>query len=164
MRNHAINVIAASALSVIPDTFGFKTASYATWATTREEDDFDAARIIDYLKREGRAVEESLLQKYGESSPTQIPLLELSAMAPWIECLPASFVDYKSFQPLRKIPKYIEILTFTTPVFADSQDLAFLEVWEEDGRYSNMGTWWWMQMHRVDGAWKPDWQHVHAIS
>jgi len=157
-------VIAASALSVIPETSEFRPASYATWASTRDEDDFDATGVIDYLKREGRDVVESLIHKYGESNPTPVALQEIESIAPWIECLPVSFVEYQSFRQLRENPKYIEILTFTTPVLADTNDLAFLEVWEEDGRYSNMGTWWWMQMRLVDGSWKPDWQQIHAIS
>ncbi|MEZ6096004.1 MAG: hypothetical protein R3C03_17570 [Pirellulaceae bacterium] len=121
----------------------------------RDEDDFNASSVIKYLKREGHDVEETLVQKYGESSPEPIPLREIESIAPWIECLPESFVEYQSFRQLRENPKYIEILTFTTPVLTDTRDVAFLEVWEEDGRYSNMGTWWWMQMRLADGSWKP---------
>jgi hypothetical protein len=93
-------------------------------------------------------VDESLLRSYARihKSHTAIDLRGVAEMAPWIECLDDPFVEYASFRKLRENPHYIGILTFTTPAISDNGDVAFLEVWTEDGRFAQMGTWWWVDM------------------
>jgi hypothetical protein len=151
-------------LSVLPSNSELKPASHATWLATRTDDNFDAARVIGNLKRARHFVDESLLQQYGQSGQPPINLKEVSLLAPWLESLSFPFVDYESFAKIRDKPRYVSILTFTTPAIACTGDVAFLEVWTEDGRHANMGAWWWIQMRLDEGIWKSDWKHIRAIS
>jgi len=164
MQKLFLDVIAAAARSVILDPSELRHSSYATWLWTREESDFDSNDVTTYLRREGCGVNESLIQKYGELNREAVDLREIGSAAPWLECLRVPFINYGSFEQFRVAPKYDAIFTFTTPAINDSGDAAFLEVWEEDGRYSNMGTWSYIQMCLVDGKWKASWKQMHTIS
>jgi hypothetical protein len=159
-----LDVIVAAALSVLPDRSELKPRSYATWHSTRTDDYFDAARALEYLKRERYAADESLLHRYGQPNQPPINLDNIASIAPWIESLGIPFVEYTSFAKIRKVPRYIGILTFTMPVISEAGEAAFVEVWTEDGRYSQMGMWWWIQLRFEEGTWTSDWRHVHAIS
>ena len=164
MQTRILDVIAASARTVIDNAAELDDASYATWATTRAVVDFDARRAVEYLEHQGCSVENSLLHQYARSQSTVIALHQIEAVAPWIECLPTRFVDYETLEQLRKVRTYVGILTFTTPAIAPGGNVAFLEVWVEDGRYSQMGTCWWIQLRLNNAQWEPDWRQIHAIS
>jgi hypothetical protein len=163
---HALDLLVAAAECVVPNPEALKPRSFATWVSTRQDDDFDADSSIPYLRREGTDVDESLLRRYGRlhRMPNSVDLRGITSIAPWIECLDVPFVEYASFAKIRENPRFVEILTFTTPAVTESGDAAFLEVWTEDGRYPQMGLWWWIQMGRTDGRWTPVWKHMHAIS
>ena len=158
------DILISAAESVLPDPATLQPSSYATWASTRREDEFDAASVIRYLRREGHEPHEALLTQYGKLSRNVIGLREINTFAPWLECVGTRFVNYASFQQLRETPRFVEILTFTTPAVSPARDLAFLEVWTEDGRYPEMGMWWWIHLRYTKEGWRPDWRHIHAIS
>lgn len=140
MGKTALEMLAAAAESVVwekPETL--RPASYATWDFTCPEDEFDLATAIPYLRREGYDVDEELLCSYSQQNRKPIGTRGISLVAPWIECVGLAFVDYASFRQLGETPRYVGILTFTTPVISERGDSAFLEVCTEDGRYAQVG-------------------------
>jgi hypothetical protein len=160
------SLLAAAAEHVVPSDRARKPLSYATWNATRQDDEFDLESTCRYLTAKGINVDEALLRRYARihESHVAIDLCGLTAIAPWIECLDEPFVEYSSFRKLRETPRYVEILTFTTPAISEEGDSGFLEVWTEDGRYAQMGSWWWIQLQLKYGRWTLDWMNIHAMS
>ncbi len=166
MATAVLDLLVAAAEHVIPTETAREPNSYATWRATRHDDEFDAESSIRYLRREGNNVDDALLHRYTQihADHTAIDLRELPTIAPWIDRLDDAFIEYASFRKLRETPRYIEILTFTTPAISENGELGFLELWTEDGRYAQMGCWWWVQMRLKDGRWTLDWMNMHSIS
>lgn len=166
MNQNALEMLAAAANDVIGNHENATPKTFATWKETRHDDDFELHSTIAYLRSEGHEVDESLLSAYAELHLNHSPLLlaGMPDITPWLICLDRVFDDYDSFAPLRVEPRFIEIFTFTTPAFSNDRKLAFLEVWTEDGRYAQMGFWWWLQMRSTGGVWSVDWKNMHAIS
>lgn len=166
MPSSIVELLAAAATDIVGSAANLAPLSCATWCETRHDDDFDADSAIKYLRVEGRDVDESLIHAYQEvhRHHTSVSVSEITTFAPWIDCLNRAFVEYASFRPLRVEPRYIEIITFTTPAISDDGTLAFLELWTENGSHAQMGVWWWLQMRRTDGPWTLHWKHMHAIS
>jgi hypothetical protein len=141
--------------------------SYATWNETTQDEEFEHPESTSkYLRGEGFEVDEELLFAYRDvhRHHTPVALAEIAKRAPWLACLDVAFVNYQSFRPLRVHPEYRGIITFTTPAVARNGKLAFLELWTEDGRYAQMGFWWWLQMRMTDDKWSVEWKHMHALS
>jgi hypothetical protein len=161
-----LDLLAAAAEHVIPTQSVRKPNSYATWRATRHDDEFDAESSIRYLRSEGIDVDDRLLRRYAQvhADHNGITLQELPKIAPWIDRLDEPFIEYASFRKLRETPRYIEIITFTTPAISEDGESGFLELWTEDGRYAQMGSWWWVQMRLKDDNWTVDWMNLHAIS
>lgn len=166
MSTAILNALAAAAEYVVPNQTARKPNSYATWIATRHDDEFDAESSIRYLRSEGIDVDDQFLRRYAQvhADHHAITLQELPKIAPWIDRLGDPFIEYASFRKLRETPRYIEIITFTTPAFSEDGELGFLELWIEDGRYAQMGSWWWIQMRLQNCRWIVDWMNLHAIS
>lgn len=167
MSKDTIEMLVAAVVDYIGDSSSARDLSYATWRETRHKDDFNPKLTNRYLRSEGCEVNEQLLHTYSEihhhyHSP--VLLTNITKQAPWIDCVDQAFVNYDSFESLRTNPKYVEIFTFTTPAFTNDRRIAFFELWAEDGRYSQMGSWWWVQMRLSDSGWKVDWKSMFAIS
>ena len=166
MNRPVVEMLTAAAVDNVGGTPDPRPLSYATWNETRHDDEFEPDSAIRYLRSEGHDVDESLLHAYfnvhRQHEPS--PLSDIAAVAPWIECLDDAFVDYQSFKPLRKNTRYSEILTFSTPAWSDDGTLAFFELWTENGRYAQMGFWWWVQMRLTDSGWMLDWKNMHSLS
>jgi len=166
MHSAVLDLLVAAAEHVIPSEAQRKPKSYATWRETRQDDEFDVESSIQYLRNEGDHVDERLLHRYAQIhlNHTAFDLREITTIAPWIDRIADPFVDYASFRKLREAPRYIEVITFTTPAISENGEVGFLELWTEDGRYAQMGFWWWVQMRRKDGRWALDWMNMHSIS
>lgn len=145
---------------------GAPASRYCTWKTTRWDDDFDFPTTLRYLRAEGDDPDEMLLQRYAalHKQHKPIDLSGIHELASWIDALEDDFVNYSSFRRVRAAFTYSKIVTFTTPAISESEDLAFLELWTEDGRYAQMGYWWWLQMRLTNGSWRVDWKNMHAMS
>ncbi len=166
MTSAVLDLLVAAAEHVIPSETARETKSYATWRATRHDDDFEVESSIRYLRTEGDGFDELLLRRYAQlhANHTAIDLGELPTVAPWIDRLDDPFVEYASFRKLRESPRYVEIITFTTPAISENGKVGFLELWTEDGRYAQMGFWWWVQLRLKDDRWTLDWMNMHAIS
>ncbi|MBL8872485.1 MAG: hypothetical protein JNK90_22100 [Planctomycetaceae bacterium] len=163
MDNTPLSIFAAAAQHLV---VGTPTSRCCTWRTTRWDDDFDLSSTLRYLRAEGDDPDELLLQRYAalHEQHITIDLAGIGKQASWIELLEDEFVDYASFRHIRETNAYSTIVTFTTPAISDSKDLAFLELWTEDGRYAQMGCWWWLQMRLTSRGWNVDWKNMHAMS
>lgn len=140
--------------------------TYATWQETRRDDLFEPHATISLLRAKRFAVHDELLIAYAaiQKQHTPLSLAKINKLLRWLTAVNTAFVGYQSFVPLRAEARYIAIFTFTTPAFSQDGNLAFLEVWTEDGRYTRMGAWWWLQMRLTSTGWSVDWKYMHAMS
>jgi hypothetical protein len=148
-----LDIFVAAAESIVPAPTTSKPDAYATWMSTREDEFFNAESSARFLRRAGTTVDDSLLQQYAQVNRRSDPvdLRGITLVAPWIACLNVPFIDYSSFRKFREPPRYEGILTFTTPAISAPGDVAFFELWTEDGTYAQMGSWQWVQMRCKHG-------------
>ncbi|MFM7517889.1 MAG: hypothetical protein ACKO3V_13180 [Pirellula sp.] len=158
-----LSVIVAAAQHLVA---GVPASRYCTWKTTRWDDEFDLPTTLRYLRAESDNPDELLLQQYADLHKQHEPieLAGIHTLAPWIDSLEHDFIDYSSFRLTRENMTYSTIATFTTPAVSESNDQAFLEVWTEDGRYAQMGFWWWLQLRFTRTGWIVEWENMHSIS
>ena len=161
-----LHLLIAAATTTISDIQILKPRSYATWKETRRDLEFDSDGTLQFLRKNGHDVKDSLIHKYRDIHKKHKPisLSGISKLAPWLHSLDESFKSYSSMRALRRVTKYTEIMTFTTPAVSSDGTVAFLELWTEDGQYAQMGSWYWLQMRLKNHAWFLDWRPMHSIS
>ena len=104
-------LVAAAECAVFREPEGVKVA---TWVTTIQDESFDVESTLRYLPRANCIPNESLLRHYARTHQVGevLGLRQIADVAPWITCLDLTFENYSSFDALRDVPRYSDILTF----------------------------------------------------
>lgn len=162
----AVLELLVAAAEFLPIATPQKPKSYATWCETCHDSQFEVESTIRYLRRKRIECDELLLHQYAQThaNHTAFDLRRITKIAPWIDRLDDSFVNYASIRKLHKASCHVGIITFTTPAISKTGDVGFLEVWTEDGRKPQMGSARWLQLRRKQDRWTLDWMHMFRIS
>jgi hypothetical protein len=158
-------VLAAAARS--PDEASSRDSKKsATWPTTFQTEEFHVGRFdVDstksFLQSKGHEIDLELLQSYAMPNRPVISLRRIGKFADWLKPLPDQSL---SIRQVRETQEFGQLLKFTTPSISADGTKAFLELWQEDGTYPQMGSGYYVLVENSGTYWRTKWAHMCWLS
>jgi hypothetical protein len=161
-----IEIVVAAAARSPSETSDRDSKKSATWPTTFPPEEFHTGRfsvesVRNSLQSQGNEIDFELLQSYAVPNRPVISLRRIGKFADWIKPLSD---PSQSFREVRETQEFAQLLRFTTPAISADGTKAFLEIHQEDGAYSQMGSGYFVLVENTGTYWRTKWVCMHWFS
>ncbi len=138
----------------------------ATWPSTFQTEEFHVGRfsaesVRGYLLSAGHEIDLDLIQSYAVPDRPVISLRRIGKFADWLKPLSDQSLSIRHVQETQE---FAQLLRFTTPAVSPDGTKAFLELWQEDGTYPQMGSGYYVLVENTGIYWRRKWAHMCWLS
>jgi len=151
-----LEIVLAAAARSPSDASERDSKKSATWPTTFPTEEFHVGRFDvestrSFLQSEGHEIDLKLLQSYAVPNRPVISLRRIGKFADWLKPIADSNLSMRQVQETQE---FAQLLKFTTPSISADGTKAFLQLWQEDGTYPQMGSGYYVLVKNTGTYWR----------
>jgi hypothetical protein len=161
-----LEIVLAAASRSPENTSDHGSKKAATWPDTFQTEDFHVGRFEvestrSFLQSEGHEIDLELLKSYAVPDRPVISLRRIGKFADWLKPLSDQSLSIRQVQETQE---FEQLLRFTTPAISADRTKAFLQLWQENGTYPQMGSGYYVLVENTGIYWRRKWAHMCWLS